>query len=61
MYGPKWRTPHISNHGFWPNTPDGKTVVKMLLEKLSVGAWGSMPLVQRLDRCTAALQNFWRA
>lgn len=54
VYGQDWRTPDKSkkrNHGHWAKTPDAKSVVQGLVEKLSVGAWGGMPYKERQERC----------
>jgi hypothetical protein len=53
VYGRDWHTPDKRNHGKWVLTEDSAAVVQGLLEKLSVGAWGDMPLSTRQQRCQA--------
>lgn len=50
-YGPQWRTPNTSYHGDSAFTWDEPMLRKALLQKLSLTAWGDVPLEQRLKRC----------
>lgn len=49
-FGKDWRTPS-DYHGWMPDTPDGSTIVKGLLDKLSVTAWGDTPYSKRQEQC----------
>lgn len=55
LYGKDWRQPKPSNHGPWITLPDEEAVRQALIEKLSVTAWGDMPLKTRKATCKANL------